>query len=57
MTWGCDSARVTRMIRRRPLSSDTRRRVEIGIDEPQYRWMREHGALHVTDARAQKRIS
>ncbi len=28
-------------------------RVEISIDEPQYRWMREHGALHVPDARAQ----
>ena len=28
-------------------------RVEINIDEPQYRWMREHGALHVPDIRAQ----
>ncbi len=28
-------------------------RVEISIDEPQYRWMREHGALHVPDVRAQ----
>jgi GAF domain-containing protein len=28
-------------------------RVEISIDEPQYRWMREHGALHIPDARAQ----
>jgi GAF domain-containing protein len=28
-------------------------RVEISIDEPQYRWMREHGALHVPDLRAQ----
>jgi two-component system, NtrC family, sensor kinase len=24
-------------------------RVEISIDEPQYRWMREHGTLHVPD--------
>ena len=24
-------------------------RVEISIDEPQYRWMRKHGALHVPD--------
>src|SRR6185503_8041266 len=29
------------------------RRVEISIDEPQYRWMREHGALHIHDVRAQ----
>ena len=28
-------------------------RVEISIDEPRYRWMREHGTLHVPDVRAQ----
>src|SRR5262249_50684821 len=28
-------------------------RVEININEPQYRWMREHGALHIPDIRAQ----
>ena len=28
-------------------------RVEISIDEPHHRWMREHGTLHVPDARAQ----
>ena len=28
-------------------------RVEISIDEPQYRWIREHGALHIPDSRAQ----
>ena len=28
-------------------------RVEISIDEPQVRWMREHGTLHVPDVRAQ----
>ena len=28
-------------------------RVEISIDEPQFRWMREHGTLHVPDVRAQ----
>ena len=27
--------------------------LEISIDEPQYRWMREHGALHIPDVRAQ----
>ena len=28
-------------------------RVEISIDEPQYRWLRDHGTLHVPDVRAQ----
>ena len=28
-------------------------RVEISIDEPHYRWMREHGALYIPDVRAQ----
>ena len=28
-------------------------RVEISLDEPQFRWMREHGALHIPDVRAQ----
>ena len=28
-------------------------RVEISIDEPQIRWIREHGTLHIPDARAQ----
>ena len=28
-------------------------RVEISIDEPQFRWMREHGTLHIPDAHAQ----
>src|SRR5215472_6503824 len=28
-------------------------RVEISIDDPHYRWMREHGTLHVPDVRAQ----
>ena len=27
--------------------------VEISIDEPQFRWMREHGTLHIPDLRAQ----
>jgi signal transduction histidine kinase/hemerythrin-like domain-containing protein len=29
------------------------RRVEISIDEPQQRWVREHGTLHIPDVRAQ----
>jgi signal transduction histidine kinase len=28
-------------------------RIEISIDEPQFRWVREHGALHVPDTLAQ----
>src|SRR5262245_46963915 len=28
-------------------------RAEISIDEPHFRWMREHGALHIPDVRAQ----
>ena len=28
-------------------------RVEISIDEPQFRWVREHGTLHIPDIRAQ----
>ena len=28
-------------------------RVEISIDEPQSRWIREHGTLHIPDVRAQ----
>ena len=28
-------------------------RVEISIDEPRFRWMREHGTLHIPDLRAQ----
>ena len=28
-------------------------RAEISVDEPQYRWMREHGVLHIPDVRAQ----
>ena len=29
------------------------RRIEISIDEPQFRWMREHGTLHIPDVREQ----
>ena len=29
-------------------------RVEISIDEPRYRWMREHGTVHIPDVRTQK---
>ena len=33
------------------------RRIEISIDEPQFRWMREHGTLHVPDVRDAERFS
>jgi GAF domain-containing protein/regulator of replication initiation timing len=29
-------------------------RVQVGLDEPQGRWIREHGTLHVPDVRAQR---
>ena len=29
-------------------------RVEISIDEPQFRWMREHGTLHIPEPRAER---
>src|SRR5262249_37227748 len=31
-------------------------RVEISIDSPQYRWMREHGTLHVPDVRERNEL-
>ena len=34
----------------------THGRVEISIDEPRFRWMREHGTLHVPDLREQKQF-
>jgi signal transduction histidine kinase len=32
-------------------------RVEISIDEPQFRWIRDHGTLHVPDTRAQSEFT
>src|SRR5688572_19449090 len=29
-------------------------RIEIGIDEPEFQWMREHGTLHIADIREHK---
>ena len=34
-------------------SMPIRGRVEISIDEPHFRWMREHGTLHIPDVHAQ----
>ena len=54
MTWCCDSARGTLWFRGLILVPyPIPGRVEISIDEPQFRWMREHGTLHVPDVRAQ----
>ena len=53
MTWCCDCARGTLWFRGLILVPYPSRRVEISIDEPQYRWMREHGTLHIPDVRAQ----
>ena len=41
------------MVPRAHFGPDTHCRVEISIDEPQFRWMREHGTLHIPDVRAQ----
>ena len=41
-----------KMVARAHFGSLPVRRVEISSDEPQYRWTREHGTLHVTDTRA-----
>ena len=57
MTWCCDSARATLWSRGLilvpycPLS-----RVEVSIDDPRFRWMREHGTLHVPDLREQNEL-
>ena len=53
MTWCCGSAKETIWFRGLILVPYPIGRVEISIDEPQYRWMREHGTLHVPDIRAQ----
>ena len=53
MTWCCDSARANDLVPRAHFGPIPIGRVEISIDEPQFRWMREHGTLHVPDVRAQ----
>ena len=50
MMWYCDSARETLWSRGRILVPyPYHGRVEISIDEPHYRWIREHGTLHIPD--------
>jgi GAF domain-containing protein len=41
------------MVWRAHFGSIPKGRVEISTDDPQFRWMREHGTLHVPDIRAQ----
>ena len=41
------------MVSRAHIGPIPMRREEISIDEPQFRWMREHGALHVPDVDTQ----
>jgi two-component system NtrC family sensor kinase len=41
------------LVARAHFGSIPRGRVEISTDEPHYRWVREHGALHVPDVRTQ----
>ena len=57
MTWCCDSARANAMVPRAHFGPIPIGRVEISIDEPQYRWMREHGTLHIPDVRRAERFS
>ena len=49
MTSYCDCARETRWLCGRISVPYRPRDLEINIDEPQYRWIREHGTLHVPD--------
>ena len=45
------------MVLRAHFGSDTHYpRVEISIDEPQFRWMREHGTLHIPDVSRAERF-
>ena len=53
MTWCCDSTRGTVLVARAHFGPIPIARAEISIDEPQVRWIREHGTLHIPDVRAQ----
>ena len=56
MTCCCDSARGTDGCAGSFWSYTRFARVEIGMDEPQFRWMREHGTLHIPDVRDAERF-
>ena len=55
---GAATPRRERFRFRGPFWSDSRSwsRVEISIDEPRYRWMREHGTLHIPDVQRAERF-
>ena len=53
MTWCCGSSDGDTMVPRAHFGSIPIGRVEISIDAPWIRWMREHGTLHVPDVREQ----
>ena len=53
MTWCFDSAMGMLWFRGLILVQCPFTAVEISMDEPGYRWVREHGTLHVPDVRAQ----
>ena len=42
------------MISRAHFGSMPMSRIDISMDEPQYRWVREHGTLHIPDVRAHR---
>ena len=52
MTWRSDSLKATRWFRALMLGPYPSA-VDNSIDEPHWRWMREHGTHHVPDVRAQ----
>ena len=52
MMFCCDSEKAI-LVTRAHFGSILIGRIEISIDEPQYRWLGEHGTLHVPDVRAQ----
>ena len=49
MTWCCDSTEGNTMVPRAHFGPIPIDRTEINIDEPHFRWMREHGTLHIPD--------
>ena len=53
MTWSLRLREGNTLVSRAHFGPIPIRRVEISIDEPQFRWMREHGTLHIPDVRAQ----
>ena len=53
MTWYCDSTRIIFMVLRAHFGPIPMGQVEISIDAPEIRRVRDHGTLHVPDVQAQ----